>query len=146
MFAGEPRQDIQDAFEGCREVLAAMGETSSQAKAYHEILTSFSEAVRKFRQRVTMEERRTVQHYMEQVLVIDVAHTENQPYPSPFSGLALPFSLSGNMAHGTESADVQLDMMLDGFQIDWAELDLQVVDDQLTLDLRPFEGLLCSVE
>ncbi|KXJ94039.1 hypothetical protein Micbo1qcDRAFT_193315 [Microdochium bolleyi] len=73
MFAGEPRQDISDAFVGARDVLESIAERSPQAKNYHEILTTMGEAVVQYRRRESLEARRNVQHYMSQILVVDVA-------------------------------------------------------------------------
>ncbi|KAL4879453.1 hypothetical protein BJY04DRAFT_229014 [Aspergillus karnatakaensis] len=73
MFAGEPRHDINESFGSACTVLAEIALTSPQAQLYHDILTSFAEAVDAYRQRVENERRLTVQHYMDQVLVIDTA-------------------------------------------------------------------------
>ncbi|CAI7629707.1 unnamed protein product [Penicillium glandicola] len=71
MFAGEPRRDIENSFDGARSVLDNIGGTSPQARLYHEILTTFSEAVVKYHSRVAGEVHRTVEHYMEKIFVID---------------------------------------------------------------------------
>jgi hypothetical protein len=88
MFAGEPRRDIENCFEGALEILDDIATTSPQARLYHQILTSFSEAVTKYHHRVASEVRRTVQHYMDQILVITPpdANCASQRIPSDRSG------------------------------------------------------------
>lgn len=104
MFAGEPRQDITDAFDGARDVLASIAERSPQAKNYYGILTTMYEAVTQYRKRESLEARRQVQHYMSQLLVVDVAadqeddnaanpeaEEDSRPFPSEST-----ISLDGN--------------------------------------------------
>lgn len=79
MIAGEPRQDISDSFAGARDVLESIAERSPQAKTYHDILTTMGEAVAQYRRRESLEARRNVQHYMSQVLVVDVGGSSASP-------------------------------------------------------------------
>ncbi|KAH7037412.1 uncharacterized protein B0I36DRAFT_313999 [Microdochium trichocladiopsis] len=78
MFAGEPRQDITDAFTGARDVLANIAERSPQAKNYYDILTTMGEAVTQYRRRESLEARRNVQHYMSQILVVGIAADQHE--------------------------------------------------------------------
>ncbi|KAH7035967.1 FMN-dependent dehydrogenase-domain-containing protein [Microdochium trichocladiopsis] len=140
MFAGEPRQDIQDAFAACREVLGAMSETCLQARTYLDILASFHEAVRKYHQRVAMQVRDTVHNYMDQVLMVEVPQALNRTGPSPLDWEAIMAATNDLPADRTDNTAIA------DFQIQWTDLDLQIVDDYLNLDLGPFQALFCSGE
>lgn len=118
-----------------------MGETCHQARVYQEILAGFAEAIHKYRQKISLESRRTVQHYMDQVLVIDMA-SQSQAFEV---GFEVPGGLSAEPVQHDGFVDSQMDMMLDEFQLDWAEFDLQSLDE-LYSDFGPLKGLLCSVE
>ncbi|KAJ5980615.1 hypothetical protein N7481_007913 [Penicillium waksmanii] len=71
VFAGEPRKDIESAFHNAHIILGDIALTSPQARLYRNILTSFAEAINKYKQRVTDERDYTVQHYMDRVLIFD---------------------------------------------------------------------------
>lgn len=71
VFAGEPRKDIENAFHNVDIILGDIALTSPQARLYRNILTSFAEAIDKYKQRVTDERDYTVQHYMDRVLIFD---------------------------------------------------------------------------
>ena len=75
MFAGEPRKDIEDSFQNGCIILADIALSSPQAQLYYNILINFAEAVTKYRQRVADEMHRTVQHYMDRILVIEPTAT-----------------------------------------------------------------------
>lgn len=143
-FAGEPRQDIDEAFDGCREVLKSMGEACHQAQVYQEVLASFSEAIDQYRRYILAESRRTIQHYMDQVLVVDIAHDEDQDGRNhPHFGFVAP-NLSDTSIPQADSG-YPLDLMSDSFQIDWTEIDLHRVD-QLSPNFGYLESLLYSME
>ena len=69
-FAGEPQKDIEDSCKAACDVLDSTAATSPQTLLYHELLISMSDAVVKYRYRVSAEARRKVQHYIDKVLVI----------------------------------------------------------------------------
>lgn len=161
MFAGEPRQDIEDSFGGAREVLDSIAATSSQARLYHEILTSFSEAVSKYRQRVSGEVRRTVQHYMDQILIVDVpGNMGGQHYPSPSSGNTngnLDEQLAGvqsntilNMFDTGASIQQEVQGLLNQAGHEDMTGEMGYMDMQLShtfiLGIEPFENLFYCVE
>lgn len=112
-------------------MLKMIGEASHQARAYREILTSFSEAILKHRQQISLESRRTVQHYMDHVLVVRRAETDqNQNRLDQVDDrFDLPLSsLSEARIQFNEFSDPQSEMTLEDFQINWAELDMQFID------------------
>ncbi|KAF7548329.1 hypothetical protein G7046_g8709 [Stylonectria norvegica] len=144
MFAGEPRQDIQEAFEGAREILENIAQISPQAKLYHSILTDLAEAVAKYRYRVASEIRKTVEHYLDPNPFLEVTQGEVYQHPSPFSMDDVTLALGGS---DILDADGQGGMAMDiDLQINWADLELHLVDNSLVPNTEPFEGLFCSVE
>jgi len=164
MFAGEPRKDIEDSFEGAREVLDDIAAVSPQARLYYEILTSFSEAVNKYRHRVSSEVRRTVQHYMDQILAIDFPRDTNdagEHYPNISSGNAngnWDEQLAGIITNanananaidpGSRTEGAQTLVHVTGYRemhSDWGDIDMQL-DEDFILDTGPFEELFYSVE
>jgi hypothetical protein len=70
-FAGEPRKEIDEAFEQVCEILDCMSAQSPQASLYHDILKSFQDSIARWHGRINTEVKRTVQHYMEDILVFD---------------------------------------------------------------------------
>ncbi|KIX03820.1 uncharacterized protein Z518_07373 [Rhinocladiella mackenziei CBS 650.93] len=165
MFAGEPRKDIGNSFEGAREVLDCIAATNQQARLYHEILTSFSEAVKRYHRRVSSEVRRAVHHYIDQILVVNV------PPDACIVGRHNPHSSAGNMngnleslfagavssSHATmyaqdTSAGVERAQTLmepagyGDVQCDWGDIDIQLADNDFLLDVEPFERLFYSIE
>lgn len=76
VFGGEPRKDIEDAFHGVQIILGDIALTSQQARLYHNILTSFADAIKKYKQRVAEERNYTVQHYMDRMLIFEASSDE----------------------------------------------------------------------
>ncbi|KAF3392807.1 Cytochrome b2 [Penicillium rolfsii] len=87
VFAGEPRKDIEDAFHSVQIILGDISLYSQQARLYHNILTSFADAVKKYRQRVTDERNYTVQHYMDRILIFEASSDENDANREGFSSV-----------------------------------------------------------
>ncbi|KAH8698967.1 hypothetical protein BGW36DRAFT_293888 [Talaromyces proteolyticus] len=167
MFAGEPRKDIETCFENARNILASIATTSPQARLYHDILTSFAEAVTRHRRRVAGEVRRTVQHYMDQILVVeqnplDSYHetqlnnnwdSNGQPPQFPAanlienadsntSGVPDPISDSTKGAHTL----LQLAGSFENDEYgDWNDVDMQFADGFIP-DTEPFDQLFYTVE
>ncbi|PYH84598.1 hypothetical protein BO82DRAFT_381401 [Aspergillus uvarum CBS 121591] len=77
MFAGEPRKDIDRAFDYAQSILREIGTKSPQAQLYHNILDAFVEAIKKYKQRVTDERNYTVQYYMDRVLISEASPAES---------------------------------------------------------------------
>lgn len=77
VFGGEPRKDIEDAFHSVQIILGDIASNSQQARLYHNILTSFADAIKKYRQRVAEERIYTVQHYMDRILLFEASSDEN---------------------------------------------------------------------
>ncbi|KAJ9136596.1 putative C6 transcription factor [Pleurostoma richardsiae] len=72
LFAGEPRQDVQDSFDSAHDILRSLAAASPQARLYYDILSNFSDAIARYRRRLSYETRRSVHQYMDQILVVDV--------------------------------------------------------------------------
>jgi len=161
MFAGEPRKDIDDSFKAACGVLESIAATSPQAQLYHEILISLSDAVVKYRYRVSAEVRRTVQHYMDKILVIhplhdmdgtiqdyltseianggpDYEHANSSVDSVAHANVLDPGSSMGGIHSLPNSAWLKA-------QCEWDDLDLQLSDDSV-LDTEHFEKLFYSVE
>ncbi|GES60117.1 hypothetical protein ATEIFO6365_0002044900 [Aspergillus terreus] len=161
MFAGEPRRDIETIFDNTLDLLNDIGRTSPQARLYHQILTSFSEAVTRFRHRVAGEVRRTVQHYMDQILVIDppvdvttaaagARHGvydgwEDEWAAGAIMGLDAGCNALDPVSDGTKGAQTLL--QLAGFrdQSEWDEIDVSLAEG-LFPDTEPFDQLFYTVE
>ncbi len=133
MFAGEPRQDIQEAFQSARAVLAEISTLSQQAKVYNTILGDFADAVDRYRQRVSLEIRRTVEHYLDTTPFVRPA-TRRPSEERHGGGVA-----EGGAGLGLGEGDAEL-------QINWADLDLYLVDQSLMPAVEPFQDFFCSVE
>jgi hypothetical protein len=61
----------RDAFDGSRRVLAWLGRLSPQAAQYHEILTSFSEAIDTYQAKLAREKNQLKITYVERILSLD---------------------------------------------------------------------------
>ncbi|KAL5341761.1 hypothetical protein BJX70DRAFT_395493 [Aspergillus crustosus] len=158
MFAGEPRQDINESFNSACMILAEIASTSPQAQLYHSILTSFAEAVDVYRQRVEDERRRTVQHYMDQILVIDAASvSQREGRNESVLDHERENRSSGGMSStntilpsdGDAEADDELTTLLrltSGFPDQgWNEVDMQLLDYPVP-ELEPFDQFFYTVE
>lgn len=77
LFGGEPRRDIENAFHSVQIILGDIALSSQQARLYYNILTSFADAIKKYRQRVAEERIYTVQHYMDRLLTFEAPSDEN---------------------------------------------------------------------
>ncbi|KEY74556.1 hypothetical protein S7711_07159 [Stachybotrys chartarum IBT 7711] len=147
MFAGEPRLDIQEAFEGALNVLDEIGTMCPQARAYHGILADFAEAVSKYRQLVALEIRKTVLHYLDPTPFLEISREKNQQVPIPFAvnNVASDIGGSNMQPSGTcgEPNDVAMDI---GLQIIWPDLDLRTIDDTLLATMQPVEEAFYSAE
>lgn len=73
MFAqGESPFDMDESFNGAREVLKKLAEHSPQAEHYYEILTGFADAIQRHRQHLSREKRRASGKYVNRILSLDV--------------------------------------------------------------------------
>ncbi|KJK63879.1 FMN-dependent dehydrogenase [Aspergillus parasiticus SU-1] len=77
VFGGDPRSDIENAFQSAQIILGDIALSSKQAQLYHNILMNLADAVKKYRQRVTEERNYTVQHYMDRILIWEASPDEN---------------------------------------------------------------------
>lgn len=80
----EPKYEMDDSFNGAREVLKKLSNHSPQAEHYYEILTGFADAIQRHRQVLSREKRRSHNKYVNQILKIDVNQTSSET-PSQFS-------------------------------------------------------------
>lgn len=79
MFATvEVESEAENAFMGIRDVLKKLSHQSPQAEHYHDILSSFSEAINKRRQQVARERKRVTSKYLDQLLVFDTQQGQHQ--------------------------------------------------------------------
>ncbi|GKZ35532.1 hypothetical protein AbraIFM66950_006194 [Aspergillus brasiliensis] len=157
MFAGEPRRDIENLFNSTLLLLDDIGRTSPQAQLYHQILTSLSDAVTKFRNRVAGEVYRTVQDYMDQILTFDSSMDGNsttRPRDSQdvYTGWGDDW-LTGAI-RGVETGAIVLDPVSNGTQGaqtfrdpgDWGDIDSMDLGEELLIDMEPFDQFFSTVE
>ncbi|GAT30094.1 hypothetical protein RIB2604_03300660 [Aspergillus luchuensis] len=157
MFAGEPRRDIESLFNSTLHLLDDVGRTSPQAQLYHQILTSFNDAVTKFRNRVAGEVYRTVQDYMDQILMIDptvdggsTAHARDRED----SYTVWNDDWLAGAIRSAETGEVALDPVLNGTQGaqmfhdpgDWGDIDGMELEEDLLMDIDPFDQFFVTVE
>lgn len=72
---GPSYRDIQNAFGKARHVLRVLADLSPQAKHYHEILSSFAEAIAKYRQQRQATKQKRTNKYIDQVLSINIINS-----------------------------------------------------------------------
>ncbi|GFN11786.1 fungal specific transcription factor domain-containing protein [Aspergillus tubingensis] len=157
MFAGEPRRDIESLFNSTLHLLDDIGRTSPQARLYHQILTSLNDAVTKFRNRVAGEVYRTVQDYMDQILMIDptvdggsTAHARDRED----SYTVWNDDWLAGAIRSAETGEVALDPVLNGTHGaqmfhdlgDWGDIDGMELEEDLLMDIDPFDQFFFTVE
>ncbi|KAF9893440.1 hypothetical protein FE257_010752 [Aspergillus nanangensis] len=160
MFAGEPRRDIETLFDSTLDVLDDIGRTSPQARLYHQILQSFADAVTRYRHRVAGEVRRTVQHYIDQILIVDTSPGDRAATGARLAGQErcddewLAGAITGIEANGvafdplsdgTKGAQTLLQMAGFADQPGWDEMNVSWPED-LFPDIEPFDQLFYTVE
>jgi hypothetical protein len=108
VFAGEPRKDIENAFHNVHIILGDIALTSPQARLYRNILTSFAEAIKKYKQRVTDERNYTVQHYMDRMLNFDGSLDDENTSEEGFSTIsrAMSYGWQSYLATASQSQSV----------------------------------------
>ncbi|KAH8645467.1 hypothetical protein BX600DRAFT_478165 [Xylariales sp. PMI_506] len=88
----------RDAFEGSLRVLGRLGQLSPQAAQYHDILSSFSDAIATYRAKLAQDQQRTKVPYVERILSLGPTDSSNNPSAaqtavlSPISGVDLSTS------------------------------------------------------
>ncbi|KAK0118323.1 hypothetical protein ONS95_012618 [Cadophora gregata] len=86
LFANiEVSSEVENAFTGVRDVLKKLSLQSPQAEHYHDVLSSFSEAIIKRRKQIAQERRRATSQYVDRILVLDVQSDQQQQQTSPIS-------------------------------------------------------------
>jgi len=66
-------------------VLKKLSHQSPQAEHYHDVLSSFSDAITKRRKQIAQERRRATSQYVDRILVLDVQNDQQQQQTSPIS-------------------------------------------------------------
>ncbi|KAL2825053.1 hypothetical protein BDW59DRAFT_180004 [Aspergillus cavernicola] len=175
MFAGEPRQDIDDGFNNACTIIAEIAFTSPQAQLYHGILTSFASAIEAYRQRKEDEQQMTVQRYMDRVLVIHPAlhshdnglgdrggvhHHHDHDHEWLEEGIPATGTGTGTVDHadhGGDNTDTDSDAQLgtllqigNGFEEQdvvgvWHGVDMQLLDYPV-IGIEPFDQFFYTVE
>ncbi|KAE8320305.1 hypothetical protein BDV41DRAFT_559749 [Aspergillus transmontanensis] len=74
---GQTTSEICDAFHGARRLLGSLGHLSPQAAQYHRILTSFSEAIDVYRERLRRERHESRTPFVERILTLDPSSDTN---------------------------------------------------------------------
>ncbi|KAF7597225.1 hypothetical protein BBP40_008067 [Aspergillus hancockii] len=74
---GQTTSEVRDAFDGSRRLLGSLGHLSPQAAQYHHILTSFSEAIDVYRERLRHERRESRTPFVERILTLEPNHNTN---------------------------------------------------------------------
>ncbi|KAL3482149.1 hypothetical protein BJX99DRAFT_252862 [Aspergillus californicus] len=155
MFAGEPRQDIDDAFNSACEIIADIAAMSPQAQLYRDILMGFASAVAEFHRRRDEEQRATVKHYMDEILVIDTAPSTRVPDTRDFHQECSWSDVNGTGAsqcHTLNEDDADLRALLqitNGFENgdteNWNEVDMQLLHYPVP-GIEPFDQFFYTVE
>lgn len=157
LLAGEPRRDIESLFEITLLLLEDIGQTSPQAQLYHQILTSFCDAVAKYRSRVVGELYRTVQDYMDQVLTIDANMDEHSGVQTEDGQIVNNFLDDDWLAGAICSVDTST-MALDPLPstsqrlqpvndpVNWRDLDNMRLSEDLITNLDIFDQLFYTIE
>ncbi|RAQ46321.1 hypothetical protein AFGD_000634 [Aspergillus flavus] len=74
---GQTTSEICDAFHGACRLLGSLGHLSPQAAQYHRILTSFSEAIDVYRERLRRERHESRTPFVERILTLDPSSDAN---------------------------------------------------------------------
>ncbi|KAK6206467.1 hypothetical protein LQW54_007760 [Pestalotiopsis sp. IQ-011] len=85
-----------EAFDGSRKVLAWLGQLSPQAQQYHEILTSFSDAIATYKAKLAREKERSKVPLVEKILSLEPAgglHDQQDTASSMLDGVDATLSL-----------------------------------------------------
>ncbi|KAK5461229.1 hypothetical protein LTS15_003292 [Exophiala xenobiotica] len=90
---GELPFDMDESFNGAREVLKKLAEHSPQAEHYYEILTAFADAIQRHRQHLSRDQRRASNKYVNRILSLDLVNPASTGSTS--SGLQSAGSGSG---------------------------------------------------
>lgn len=123
MFAqAEPKFEMDESFNGAREVLKKLSDHSPQAEHYYEILTGFADAIQRHRQHLAREKRKSQNKYVNQILRLDM---NNQPglgnhHPGSQSTFS-PQSLSRDLADAAASTLAAEDVSVLGGDSDYPQ-------------------------
>jgi hypothetical protein len=149
MFAGEPRKDIETAFQATLDILQGIGKVSQQAQLYYGILHDFSHAITKYRERVDAELRRTVRHYLERIIPVDREREIGQQRPDS----AWPGHNHDTTAFGVSDLgrieDFRFSRLDDGTNENafyWDNFDIQLHSPEIAEELEELERLLYCLE
>ena len=91
-------KETEDAFHEAREVLKKIAELSPQAGHYFQILTSFSDAIASYQQKLSQEKKQKASQYMDQIFTRDNNDQAGNTVPTSSTRTALNLP-----AHGSET-------------------------------------------
>lgn len=137
MFAhGESPFDMDESFNGAREVLGKLGANSPLAAHYYDILTGLGEAIQRHRQHLSREKRKSSNRYVNQILSLDTdPATSDRGSPSTFFPRIPSNAESGSETPTAGGGSGDFDFQT-AFQIpDPTE---QPMDNSVDFDLRLF--------
>lgn len=128
MFAQiEPKFEMDESFNGAREVLKKLAAHSPQAEHYFEILTGFADAIQRHRQHLAREKRRSQNKYVNQILTLDVGQNpvdipsadtaQTSGGHSPTTNGNLSSMLPESLREPDETADFQQSFVFDPNQL-----------------------------
>jgi len=129
---------MEDAFNDTRQVLKKLSNHSPQAQEYYEILTNFSDAISRNRQRLALKKRQASKQYVKQLFTFGDNPGIDQQHVPTISGSSLPLDIGASDAYvsgglGRNLLPVQLDGGLDyGFG------DGMQIPEGFAFDLEPF--------
>lgn len=113
MLAGEPRHDVNEAFNGVIQLLGMTEESKPQSQLYNETLRAFKDTIGLYQRMACLSSSRSTDPFVQQILTIDtgekttsppLAVESENPIPStwdggfPFCGVYHGDNLSGSMA------------------------------------------------
>ncbi|KAH8201758.1 hypothetical protein TruAng_004110 [Truncatella angustata] len=94
----------RDAFDGSRRVLSWLGKLSPQAAQYHEILTSFSDAINTYQDKLAREQKRSKAPLVERILTLEPSSNPQDSHRSISSIIGgIDATLSGSEAVDSET-------------------------------------------
>lgn len=158
-FAGEPRTDIETGFRDARAILECISASNAQARLHHEILESFADAITEYHRRVAAERHGAVQHYIDQILVVNIPRSAEIPGDQYTlnnfvdANGDLDALMAGSMTAlqdtviSTDCAQTMVGLSANqGLEDDWEAIERQLAHNDFSLDNELFEKLFYSIE
>ncbi|KAJ5831946.1 hypothetical protein N7474_000257 [Penicillium riverlandense] len=110
LFVAESSSKFQEPFTGILDVLNKIGEASPQSKLYGETLSTFMDTIHVYRRQLSHHPHRTVDQYIDQILVIDVEPHQSgrQSMPSNQHFMNSPWDTDAGFTMALDSGDLTL--------------------------------------